>query len=47
VRDKGLSGAVNMIDPLPGGEVSEGFTIFDAVTVAKILAPQGRLKGAA
>ena len=36
-----------MIDPLPGGEVSEGFTIFDAVTVAKILAPQGRLKGAA
>jgi len=28
-----------MIDSLPGVEVSEGFTIFEAVTVTKILAP--------
>ena len=45
-KDLGASGLVSIMPPLPPSDASEEPTTFVAKTVAKTLAPQGKLKGA-
>ncbi len=44
-NEVGESGFVKITAPSPGSEMSEGFTTFIAITLAKTLEPQGKLNG--
>ena len=44
-NEVGGSGLVKITAPLPGSELSEGFTTLMAKTLANTLEPQGKLNG--